>query len=91
MIELNEFLTGATDGSLPVSDGMPIADTERTDAVGKDEIAEAVSILQRYKAGKSNLEKRIIANEKWFRQRHWENERDGKIKQTGWLFLLPSL
>lgn len=83
---MNEFLTGAADGSLPVSGGSAFADTERTDAVGKDEIAEAVSILQRYKAGKSNLEKRIIANEKWFRQRHWENERDGKIKQTGWLF-----
>lgn len=56
------------------------------EAVGAEEIAAAVETLNRYRTGKANLEKRIIANEKWFRQQHWEGEREGKIKQTGWLF-----
>lgn len=56
------------------------------EVIGAEEIAAAVETLNRYRAGKANLDKRIIANEKWFRQRHWEGEREGKIKQTGWLF-----
>ncbi len=82
---MNDFLTN-TSGTAPDAENIFSVESKRADIIGKDETAEAVSILQRYKAGKSNLEKRIVANEKWFRQRHWENERNGKIKQTGWLF-----
>ena len=52
-----------------------------------EEIRKAVEILKKYHDGKKTLEKRIIENEKWFRQQHWNNLRDDKqIRQTGWLF-----
>lgn len=67
-------------------ESMLAAAAPEREAVGAEEIAAAVETLNRYRTGKANLEKRIIANEKWFRQQHWEGEREGKIKQTGWLF-----
>lgn len=67
-------------------ESMLLAAAPEREAVGAEEIAAAVETLNRYRTGKANLEKRIIANEKWFRQQHWEGEREGKIKQTGWLF-----
>lgn len=40
--------------------------------VGKEQVHKADEILQKYKNGKSNLEKRIIDNEQWWKMRHWE-------------------
>ena len=45
--------------------------TERA-IIGREQIAEANKILQKYKNGKTNLEKRIIDNEQWWKMRHWE-------------------
>ena len=36
-------------------------------------MAEATAILQKYKAGKAALDKRIVDNELWFRMGHWKN------------------
>lgn len=41
-------------------------------AIGQKEIAKAVEILQKYKAGKTNLEKMIVENEQWYKLRHWD-------------------
>ncbi|MBQ6945370.1 MAG: hypothetical protein IJN43_13740 [Ruminococcus sp.] len=46
-------------------------------AIGKNEIEEAVNILQKYKEGKSNLESRIVENEQWYKLRHWDIVRGG--------------
>lgn len=46
--------------------------------IGADEIAEAQEILRKYKAGKANLERRIVENEQWWKLRHWE-----MIRNTG--------
>lgn len=59
--------------------------------VGEEEVAQAMQTLQRYKAGKAALDKRIIDNELWFRMGHWKNEQDpmmpGKNQSSsGWLF-----
>ena len=35
-------------------------------------IAQALGTLKKYKEGKTNLENRIIANEQWWKMRHWE-------------------
>ena len=35
--------------------------------VGEAQVAEAMQTLQRYKAGKAALDKRIVDNELWFR------------------------
>lgn len=50
------------DGRVPNDDGKKI---------GTKEIHEAQEILNRYKQGKANLEKRIISNEQWWKMRHW--------------------
>jgi len=40
--------------------------------IGEKEIAKAVAILTRYKAGKANLESRVVEDELWWEVRHWE-------------------
>ncbi len=40
--------------------------------IGEKEIEEAAKILNDYKAGKANLEKRIVEDELWWELRHWE-------------------
>ena len=59
--------------------------------VGTAEVAQAVQILQRYKAGKAALDKRLVDNELWFRMGHWKNCTNpmmpGKAQpSSGWLF-----
>lgn len=59
--------------------------------IGEKEVAKALEILMKYKEGKSNLEKRIIENEQWYKMRHWEQIRDAsKTPQpepsSAWLF-----
>lgn len=57
--------------------------------IGKEAVEKATSILQKYKEGKANLEKRIVENEEWYKLRHWECMR-GKKEQveptSAWLF-----
>lgn len=58
--------------------------------IGENQIHEAQQILQRYKQGKSNLERRIVENEQWYKLRHWENMRKSKTQEvepvSAWLF-----
>ena len=59
--------------------------------IGPEEVAEAAQILQRYKAGKAALDKRLVDNELWFRMGHWKNYQNpmmpGKAQpSSGWLF-----
>ncbi|MBO5370811.1 MAG: hypothetical protein J6B23_09070 [Clostridia bacterium] len=39
--------------------------------IGVGDIQRATQILQKYKQGKTNLEKRIIENEQWWKMQHW--------------------
>ena len=60
-----------------------------TQVIGKKQIAEANVILNKYKEGKANLEKRIVDNEQWYKLRHWECMRDktDEVQPTSaWLF-----
>lgn len=59
--------------------------------IGPEEVGEAAQILQRYKAGKAALDKRLVDNELWFRMGHWKNYQnpmmEGKPQPaSGWLF-----
>ena len=58
--------------------------------IGREQIQAAQLTLQKYKEGKSNLERRIVDNEQWFKLRHWECMRKEKTNQvepsSGWLF-----
>lgn len=61
----------------------------KRNVIGKEDVLKATQTLQRYKEGKSNLEKRIIDNEQWFKLRHWECMRSNKeyVEPTSaWLF-----
>lgn len=59
--------------------------------IGVEQIRKAADILQKYQNGKKNLEQKIVNNEKWFRQRHWDFMKDESNKNdpkpsSGWLF-----
>lgn len=40
--------------------------------IGQEQVRQAAVTLKKYKDGKANLEARIIANEQWWKMRHWE-------------------
>lgn len=57
--------------------------------IGENEIKEAESTLQRYKNGKKNLEQRIVDEELFWKQRHWEAVRSPEEKSapvSAWMF-----
>ena len=58
--------------------------------IGADQVRRAQGILNRYKEGKANLERRVVDNEQWYKLRHWECMRGhgkGQVEPTsGWLF-----
>ncbi len=53
-------------------------------------VRQAQQTLQRYRAGKRNLENRILEAEQWYRLRHWECMRRSQKREvepvSGWLF-----
>ena len=60
-----------------------------TQVIGREQVQKANLTLNRYKEGKANLEKKIVENEQWYKQRHWEQMRDEKQKiqpASAWLF-----
>ena len=83
----NAPLVGALrDSDASMLDGLPI---------GAQELSEALGTLNRYKAGKANLEQRVISNERWWQLRHWEilrtkypeaPEASGPEPTSAWLF-----
>ena len=69
------FKKAAKGGTTEVT--LPAADTER--------VRRGASILERYRAGKVNLDRRIVENEQWYKMRRTV---DGKrsVPSSGWLF-----
>lgn len=58
-------------------------------AIGKEQIAKATEILKKYKEGKSNLEKKIINNEQYWKLRQWDrkyDKNDDYKPTTAWLW-----
>lgn len=58
--------------------------------IGREAVHKATQILQKYKEGKANLERRIIDNEQWYKLRHWESMRKSSTNDveptSAWLF-----
>ena len=57
--------------------------------IGREQVQKANLTLNRYKEGKANLEQKIVENEQWYKQRHWEQMRDKKREvqpSSAWLF-----
>lgn len=64
---------------------------EVRDVIGKAQIEKAYEIFRKYRSCKSNLDAKIIENERWYKLRHWEQIRDqseGKEPEptSAWLF-----
>ncbi len=55
-----------------------------------ESIRKAITILGKYKQGKTNLEKRIVENEKWWKIQHWsliqKNNPSDPEPASAWLF-----
>ena len=59
--------------------------------IGREEVQKASEILKKYREGKSNLEKRIVENEQWWKLRHWDITRNEEGEKhiepvSAWLF-----
>lgn len=70
---------------------MPPDKGEGARAIGEDEVRAAYSTLLKYKAGRANLEKRIIEDQQWYKLRQWECLRRSADKEqiepaSAWLF-----
>lgn len=62
---------------------------EEPKKITAEDLRRAAKELERYRAGKVNLERRIVENELWFRQQHWEQLRPQDkvyIPSSGWVF-----
>lgn len=75
--------------------GKPQTPEEERDAlkITDDTVADYEAELERYKQGKQKIDEMIVANQEWWRTRHWgqmrsiENENDDEEKSTSaWLF-----
>lgn len=59
--------------------------------IGPEDVRRAEAILQKYKQGKTTLEKRIVDNERWYKLRNWDTVRNSKNTgdpkpTSAWLF-----
>lgn len=60
-----------------------------TQVIGKEQVQKANQTLLKYTEGKTNLDRRIVENEQWYKLRHWECLRDknNEVQPTSaWLF-----
>lgn len=80
----------AEDFKNTVSESKETENAEEIKKITSDTVRQANAILQKYKSGKKNLERRIIENEQWFKMRHWEQLRPNKENTprsaSAWLF-----
>lgn len=60
------------EGSAPVIGEMPMQQV--APVIGVEDIRRATKVLNDYKAGKAQLEARVVANENWYMVRNWENQ-----------------
>lgn len=55
--------------------------------IGEEQIKKAQERFEKYKAGKTNLDEKIIANEQYWKLRNWEGgDTKEEVKPTAWLF-----
>lgn len=83
--EQNEHKEGELIAKPPVS----AEQISKTEKIGSQQVMKAREILMKYKAGKKNLEEKIVENEQWWKLRHWEQARKDNpkyIPATAWLW-----
>jgi hypothetical protein len=62
----------------PSAAGLMIDESLSKPVIGKDQVRKAMDTLRKYKAGKTNFDRRVIENEEWWKLRHWQH-----IKERG--------
>lgn len=79
------------EGSAPVLEGMQDAYLEPV--ITQEDIRKATETLKKYKAGKAQLEERIVQDENWYMMRNWEEQKlatanpNYKLQtKSAWLF-----
>ncbi len=75
-----------TEGSEPSELRTP--NSELTLPIGEKEVEEAYQTLLNYRAGKANLEKRLVENQQWYKLRQWEcmRRKSGEVEPaSAWL------
>ena len=65
--------------------------TTAAPVIGQQELRKAADILRRYQQGKQNLERRVLADEDWWKLRQWrqfadKGNPDDDRPASGWLF-----
>lgn len=75
----------------PEMAGMLLRRTEQTPTINEEDVAHGIELLTKYKQGKSNFEQRVIADEQWYKLRHWETlrKKDNQPQPepaSAWLF-----
>lgn len=74
-------------GGAGLADGAP-EDMAAVAVIGVEQVRKFNEILQRYKAGKVNLERRIIDNEQWWKLRHCDGRKNTSARdadKSAWL------
>ncbi len=66
------------DAVSPELGAMLLTRRDGEEVIGKKEIQKAAEILRKYKAGKANLENRLVEDELWWELRHWDAIRRGQ-------------
>lgn len=56
-------------GAMGVADNAPL---DGTRLLTDNDATMALSILQKYRSGKANLEQQLVEDERWYQLRHWE-------------------
>lgn len=60
---------------------------QAVNVIGEEQIKKAQERFEKYKAGKTNLDEKIIANEQYWKLRNWEGgDTKEEVKPTAWLF-----
>lgn len=73
----------------PTEEAMPPQErAEGLSVIGETQVRQAALLLQAYRQGKANLDRRIVENDQWWRLRHWDVVgRTGELAPTSaWLF-----
>ena len=60
------------------------ADAAPVQPIGENQVRQAFATLQKYKAGKANLEARVTASENWWRLKSWQQIRKGNPMDDQW-------
>ena len=74
-MDIMSMLSGTAVEAPQIGEGIGMTPDKGEDTIGRKEVDKALETLQKYKADKASIEQRIIANELWYKQRHWDMTR----------------